>query len=352
MGKRTMYLWSQVIAKENLWLAFKKAARGKRSKPVVADFEYNLEENLLRLREELCSGEYRPGRYNSFPIHDPKRRLISAAPFRDRVVHHALVNVIEPLFERKFIFDTYANRIGKGTHRALDRCTYFMRRYRYVLPLDVVQFFPSIDHAFLLETLSSTICDERVLDLCRKIIASGQGVLKDEYQMVYFPGDNLLSYLRPRGLPIGNLTSQFWANVFLNPLDHFIKRELKCPAYLRYVDDMCLFSNDKAELHVWRTAVIHFLAGLRMTLHESSAQPRPCRTGVPFLGFQVYPEYRRLKRQKVIQAWWRLERLAEQRRNGEISIKDARIRVEAWVNHARYADSWGLRRAMLGKIHW
>ena len=123
-------------------MAYRKAARGKRGKPAAAGFEFRLEENLLALQEELRSGCYQPGPYVSFPIHDPKRRLISAAPFRDRVVHHALVNVIEPLFERRFIHDTYANRKGKGTHRALDRCTQYLRRYAYVLPIDVRQFFP------------------------------------------------------------------------------------------------------------------------------------------------------------------------------------------------------------------
>lgn len=350
MGKHYMRLWMQVVSPENLWLAFKKAARGKRSKPAVAAFEYELEENLLRLEALLRMDSYQPGGYHSFLIHDPKRRLISAAPFADRVVHHALVNVIEPLFERKFILDTYANRKGKGTHRALDRCTMFMRRYRYVLPLDLVQFFPSIDHAALMGVLGQTIGDERVLGLCQKIIASGSGVLANEYDQVYFPGDDLFAALRPKGLPIGNLTSQFWANVLLNPLDHFIKRELKCPGYLRYVDDMRLFSDRKAELHAWRRAVVDYLASLRLALHAGSAQPRPCRAGVPFLGFQVYPDHRRLKRQKAILARRRFRRLAEDYRQGQATQEQVRMRVQAWINHARSGDTWGLRRALLAEV--
>jgi len=154
------------------------------------------------LRDELESGTYQPGGYGSFIVHEPKRRKISAAPFRDRVVHHALMNVIGPPLERQFIFDSYANQVGKGTHRALNRCTYFMRRYyAYVLPCDVTQFFPSIDQAILRGILARTIKDEHVMSLIDKILASGEGILTDEYDMVYFSGDDLFSSLRPRGLP-------------------------------------------------------------------------------------------------------------------------------------------------------
>jgi len=203
------YLWERLTAFENLELAFHQAARGRRGRASAAEFERNLEVNLPMLRHELLACSYQPGKYVSFYIHDPKKRLISAAPFRDRVVHHALVNVIEPIFERKFIHDTYANRLGKGTHKALDRCTYFMRRYQYVLPLDICQFFPSIDLAILEGILRGVIRDARILRLCQQIIDSGQGVLADEYKMAWFPGDDLFAASRPRALPIGNLTSQF-----------------------------------------------------------------------------------------------------------------------------------------------
>ncbi len=215
-------LYSQVYSFENLWLAYRKARRGKRKKASVADFEYGLEDELLQLQAELESETWQPGPYRSFYIHEPKRRLISAAPFRDRVVHHTLCNVIEPLWERRFIFDSYANRRGKGTHRAIVRCSQFAHRYRYVLQCDVRQFFPSIDHEILLATLVRVIQDEKVLNLAERIICSGAGVLSEVYAMQWFPGDDLLAQLRPRGLPIGNLTSQFWANVYLNSFDHFV----------------------------------------------------------------------------------------------------------------------------------
>lgn len=350
--KEDPYLWEKLTSLWNLEQAFHLAAAGRRGRASVAEFERNLEVNLPLLREELLEGRYRPGGYVSFYIHDPKKRLISAAPFRDRVVHHALVNIIEPMFERKFIFDTYANRKGKGTHRALDRCTYYMRRFAYVLPMDVRQFFPSIDHAILLHTIAQTIPDPRVLHLCSQIIASGQGVLDGEYERVYFPGDDLFAAARPRGLPIGNLTSQFWANVYLNPLDHFIKRQLKCRGYDRYVDDMLLFSDDKGELHAWRSDVIQFLANLRLTIHEECAQPRPCRTGVPFLGFQVFPDHRRLKRRKVVHARRRLKAISKRYQAGAISIEKVKAHVVAWTNHASHGDTWNLRQTVLSEIRF
>ncbi|MEZ4679773.1 MAG: hypothetical protein R2932_36695 [Caldilineaceae bacterium] len=136
--------YAQLYAWENLLLAYRQAAKGKRGHANVAAFEYQLEENLLALQVELQEQRYQPGPYTSFYIHEPKRRLISAAPFRDRVIHHALCNLIEPHFERSFIDDSYANRVGKGTHRALDRAQYFARRHFYVLQCDVRQFFPAL----------------------------------------------------------------------------------------------------------------------------------------------------------------------------------------------------------------
>ena len=347
MSKRYYPLWNDATAFSNLLCAFRQAARGKRDRPAVVAFTLDLEEELLRLQAELRDCSYRPGTYVSFLIHEPNRRLISAAPIRDRVVHHALVNVIEPLFERQFIFDTYANRVGKGTHRALDRCTHFMRRFAFVLPVDVRQFFPSIDHAILEEILGRTLTDARVMDLSGQIIASGAGVQADEYEMVYFPGDDLFAVQRPRGLPIGNLTSQFWANVYLNGLDHFIKRELKCRGYVRYVDDLLLFADDKPTLHAWRKAVVAYLAGLRLTIHAESAQPRPGRVGLPFLGFQVFPDHRRLKRRNVVKARRRLETLSESYARGEAPLERVDASVQSWISHVNHGDTWGLRRALL-----
>jgi len=339
-------LYPQVYDWDNLLFAYRKASKGKRGNPAVAAFEYHLEDNLVRLRKELVAKTYHPGSYYSFYIHEPKRRLISAAPFKDRVAHHALCNVIEPFFERSFISGSYANRVGKGTHRALDRAQQFARRYPFVLQCDVRHFFPSIDHQILYGILARRIADSDVLWLADRILESGVGVLSEEYEMVYFPGDDLFAIHRPRGLPIGNLTSQFWANCYLNPFDHFVKRELRCRAYLRYVDDLLFFADARSTLWAWHQAIIECLARYRLTIHPS-AHPRPVSEGFPFLGFVVYPTHRRLKRRKGIAYRRKLRSLLDRYQAGEIPLERVHASVQGWVNHVRYGDTWGLRRAVL-----
>lgn len=346
MGVKTYRnLYPQVYAFENLYTAYRRARRGKRAKASVAAFERHEEEELLALQDELQAQSYQPGKYRTFYIHEPKRRLIAAAPFRDRVVHHALCQVIEPIWERLFIYDSYANRVGKGTHRALDRCQAYARRYPYVLQCDIQQFFPSIDHSILQSILAYRIHDTRVLWLCERILQSGQAV-----QLETIDADGTDGIGCQRGLPIGNLTSQFWANVYLNNFDHFIQRELHCHAYLRYVDDFLLFAERKETLWSWRWALIEFLAGLRLKLHENRAQVYPVQNGIPFLGFRVYPTHRRLKRRNHIHFRRRLRFLICQALETSEGWASLQASIAGWVNHVRYGDTWGLRRAILGKV--
>jgi len=341
---------ADVYAWDNLYLAYVKAARGKRGRGPTAAFHFNLEENLIELEAQLMHESYRPGRYVNFYIHEPKRRLISAAPFRDRVVHHALCQVIEPAFEASFIHHSYANRVGKGTHRALDACQAWMQQYRYVLPCDVRQFFPSIDHHLLQRTLNRRVQDGGIRRLIGLILRSGRGVLSEAYDMVHFADDDLFAAARPRGLPIGNLTSQFWANCYLNEFDHYVTRTLRCGPYLRYVDDFLLFANDKRTLWAWRSALIERLAGLRLTLHEESAQVRPTSEGVRFLGFVVYPTHRLLLRRKGVHFQRRLRALLVAYRRGKIRRERVDAAVRGWINHVRYGDTWGLRRTVLKTV--
>lgn len=340
-------LYPELASFANLHRAYHKARRGKRHTPAVAGFEFNLEHNLLALQEELQGETYTPGPYHSFHIRDPKRRLISAAPFRDRVVHHALCLVIEPLFERTFIGDSYANRVGKGTHKALDRAQAFARAYPYVLQCDVRQFFPSVDLAILEGLLGRKIADPQVMGLCKKILDGGAGVLRGEYEMVYFPGDDLLAAVRPRGLPIGNLTSQFWANVYLNELDQFIKRELRCRAYLRYCDDFLLFARGKRQLWEWKSAITERLAALRLTLHAASSTVYPVTNGIPFLGFRLYPDHRLLLRRNGMAFARRQRRCHRQIARGQMTRAEWETRLRGWIAHACHGDTWGLRRSLL-----
>jgi retron-type reverse transcriptase len=341
-------LYQQVFAWDNLLLAYHKAALGKRRHLSAALFEHQVADRLIDLQEDLANLTYQPGEYVHFMIHDPKQRKISAAPFRDRVVHHALCNVIEPIFKRGFIFDSYANRLGKGTHRAIDRLQAFAKQYRYVLRGDIVQHFPSVDHAILKDILFRRISEIDVRSLIEKIIDSGQGVLKDEYTMVWFKNDDLFAVNRSRGLPIGNLTSQFWSNCYLDPLDHFIKRVLKCRAYLRYVDDFALFSDNKCVLYAWKQQIIKYLAeNLRLTLHIAQTQVSQVLKGISWLGFVVYPSYRKVKARNVIKFARRLRLRWREYRMGKITFAEFNASVQGWINHVRYADTWGLRKKVL-----
>jgi RNA-directed DNA polymerase len=340
-----MNLNERMLDWQNLRRAYHNASRGKRGKAPVAAFETLLADHLLDLQGELAGQTYRPGRYRHFYVHEPKRRLISAAPFRDRVVHHALCNVSVPHFEKAFIANSFANRTGKGTHKALAACQQYSRGYKYALQCDVKQFFPSIDHAILRRTLKTMLPDESLLWLVDRILASGSGVLAEEYQMTYFPGDDIFAAARPRGLPIGNLTSQWWANCYLNPFDHFVRRELSCTAYLRYVDDFVLFSDSRSQLMDWQEAIISRLRRYRLTIHEESAYPREVNEGLPFLGFVVFPDHRRLKARKGHTFRRRL-----QHRVAHGTQRQVGASVQGWLNHARYGDTLGLRCAMLAEF--
>jgi retron-type reverse transcriptase len=263
------------------------------------------------------------------------------------VVHHALCNVLEPIWERSFIFDSYANRLRKGTHRAILRCHEFARENPYVLQCDIQKFFPSIDHSILREMIARKTPNPGVLWVIDQILVSGLSAQTEEPQMRWFPGDDLFSPLRPRGLPIGNLTSQFWANVYLNGFDHFVKRELRCKAYVRYVDDFLLFSHSKEVLWDWAEAIARKMDGLRLNLHP--LQVFPVRTGIPFLGFRIFPTHRRLKKKRGIAFQKRFRWKYDQMCRDEIPRDNLDTTVRSWVAHASWGDTWGLRRKILGK---
>ena len=219
----------------------------------------------------------------------------------------------------------------------------------YVLQCDIRQFFPSIDHAILRHILARKITNDGVLWLIDRILESGRGVLSEEYAMVYFPGDDLFAVNRPRGLPIGNLTSQFWANVYLNPFDHFVKRTLRCQGYVRYVDDFLFFAADKATLWHWKQAVQERLADFRLTIHPET-HPHPVAEGMPFLGFVIFPQRRRLKRRKGIYFQRKLRAMMAAYDAGETPLTSITASVQGWVNHVRYGNTVGLRKAVLGRL--
>jgi len=345
--KRIGNLWPRVIAFDNLYQAAYRVLRGKRGQVRAGLFFFDIEGELFRIQRELIHHTYKPGGYRTFWISDPKPRLISAASFRDRVVHHALVQVIEPVFERRFIHHSYACRTGRGNHRALAAFTRWARASRYVLKLDVHKFFPSIDHQILKQTIRRAIKDRDVLCLCDRII---DGSNHQEPVGLHFPGDDLLSPAnRRRGIPIGNLTSQFFANVYLDPLDHFIKERLGIRRYLRYVDDLACFGEDKQQLRDWRAAISGFLMGLRLRLNEGKSRIRRVKEGIEFLGFVVLPDRLRLNSRNTGRMRRRIRLLLRRYAQGSIAWNDVYASLQAWNAHAAHGDTWNLRGDVYGR---
>lgn len=214
--RRTGRLKDAFLSFENLYSAFKKAFKGTKNYAAF-QFAYQVEKELFQLHQELAQEVYLPGDYAYFTTYDPKERMISVAPFRDRVVHHALVNILEPIYEKRFIYDSYATRKGKGTHRAIRRAQEFLKSNHWYLKMDIRKYFDSINHQVLLAILRRTIKDAFILRLSEKIVAKG--------------GNGVTGVTGVTGLPIGNLTSQFFANVYLDIFDHYIKEDLRVKCY-------------------------------------------------------------------------------------------------------------------------
>lgn len=340
--KRYGNLWPSVIAFENLRQAAHQAQKGRRFAENVLAFNYDLESALWQLHRELADQSYQPGAYKTFKIRDPKPRLISAAPYRDRVVHHALCNVIMPLLERTLITQTYANRVGYGSHRALQQFTTFARGYRYCLQCDIQKYFPSIDHEILKSLIRRKIKCSETLWLIETIIdASNEQFPVTEY----FPGDHLLTPVqRRRGLPIGNLTSQFFANLYLSPFDHCVKEKLKLRHYLRYVDDFAAFSNDRGELAEAKVAMETSLATLRLKMHPIKSQLFETCHGASFLGFRVLPDRIRVRNDNLRRARQRLKALQRQYAAGEIDLAPLVQRLQSWESHLKHGNTYRLRR--------
>ena len=325
--------------------ACRRAAKGKRSKRNVAAFLANQEKEVLRLERELRSGNYRPGRYKTIEIFDPKHRIVSAAPFRDRVVHHALHAVCEPIFERGFIFDSYANRKGKGTHRAVSRCEKFRDRFKYVLHCDIYRYFPAIDHEILKRDLRRRIACDNTLNLIDCIIDASN---RQEPVHLYYPGDDLLTPLtRRRGIPIGNLSSQFFANVYLDGLDHYCKEVLRVKGYVRYVDDFVLFHDDRRQLEEWRQQISDYLEFRRLSLHPRKTYISSTNEPLKFLGFILVSDgRRRLPEENVRRFRNRLRGLRDLCRVNKIQCDKVKQRISAWIAHADHANTWRLRQAI------
>jgi RNA-directed DNA polymerase len=344
MPKRHDDLFGQIANFQALRDAARLAVLGKRKKPGASAFMANFEREILRLERQLLDGTYRPGRYVTIRVMDPKERMVSAAPFRDRVVHHALCAVVVPIFEAGFIGNSFANRTGKGTHKAIAAYERYRNRHAHVLRCDVFRYFPSIDFAILKAEFRRRIACARTLSLLDTIV---DGSNRQEPVNLYYPGDDLFApYERRRGLPIGNLTSQFFANLYLDRFDHWVTEVLRAP-YVRYVDDFALFHDDPVVLGEWRLRIERYFEGRRLRLHPRKTVILPTVEPSPFLGFVLLPDgRRRLPEDNVARFRGRLRGLRDRWRAGAVTPDEVDAKVRAWVAQASHADTWRLRQAI------
>ncbi|MBI4602811.1 MAG: group II intron reverse transcriptase domain-containing protein [Planctomycetes bacterium] len=326
--RRAGSLWPLVASFENLRRAALRAARGKRDRSTIARFLERLEPELLGLLRDLEQGTYQPGEPVRFTIRDPKERVISAAPFRDRVLHHAFIGPLEPVFERRMRPESFACRRGKGTHAALARARTLVRGHERFLKLDIERCFDSIRHDVVIETLERIVKDRRVLWLARTILRGPSSAAPTGV-----------------GLPIGSLTSQWFANLVLDRLDHFVTEELRCGAYVRYMDDFALFGDEKPRLRELLDHVRTFVEGrLRLRLKERANILAPVSEGLPFLGFRLYRGTVRVRPESLRRSKRRLAARVRACEHGEINEDRLAGCVRSIITRLASADTWNLRR--------
>ena len=313
--RRHGHLWKKIVSEENILAAFQKAAKGKSNKLNVQKFKLNLEANLQNIRQSLIDKTFRTATYFEKEIYEPKKRTIYVLPFFNRIVHHALLLVLGPIWEALFIKDSYASREGKGIHSGSNRAMEFVRRNKYCLKCDVSKFYPSIDHEILMNIIRRKIKDPDTLWLIDEIIHS-------------YPGG--------KNTPIGNYTSQWFGNLYLNELDQYVKNTLRVKDYIRYCDDFILFSDDKKFLRQCADAIEIFLAE-KLKLKLSKCELFPVKQGVDFLGYRHFDNYILLRKSTTKRVRKRLERLPKLYAGGKITAEQYRSSVGStwgWLKHA------------------
>lgn len=345
--KRYGNLYSLICSFENLCSAWQKARKASPNNPETLEFGFNLEKNLLDLQNELETGRYRPGRFRRFMINDPKPREICAAPFRDRVVHHAVYNVVEPIFDRSFIHDSFACRKDRGSHSAVERLSGFLEnpKNKFCLKCDISKYFFSVNHRILMPLIERKIKDARALALLGEIIKSNDRARLSRKRTGLPIEDG-------KGMPIGSLTSQLFANVYLAPLDYYAKFELNARYYIRYVDDFIFLSGDLKWLECIREKMRDFLAQkLKLTLHPSKAVIFPSKNGIDFLGFRVFSDRRKIRKSGLARFRKKFKSLRRGYFNGRVPLSEVVGSVASYIGHWRWADSRALRLKIFGGGH-
>lgn len=334
-------LFEQTISTENLFRAWKEFRRGKASKRDVMRFEYQLEQNIFELHRDLKSRKYSHGPYQGFYITDPKQRHIHKALVRDRVLHHAIYNKLYHLFNPTFIATSFSCRIGKGTHRGvfwLDKVVRKVsRNYTqpvFVLKCDIRKFFDSVDHSVLISILSKRIRDKDMMCLLVEVIesfCSGYSNLFDK-----------------KGIPLGNLTSQLFANIYMNELDQFIKHTLRASYYARYTDDFVIVSQDKEELDDILGPIRKFVSSkLKLELHPNKVSIRKLHNGVDFLGYIVLPHHKLLRRKTERRIYKGLLRKVQEYKDGKVDKDSVERSLHSYLGALSHADTYRAREDLI-----
>ncbi|MDP3026602.1 MAG: reverse transcriptase domain-containing protein [Nanoarchaeota archaeon] len=339
-------IYSKIYNLSNLILAWRKARKGKTKKKYVIEFEKDLIKNLLNLQKELKGKTYCPKPLVTFILRDPKTRKISKSAFRDRIVHHALHNVIEPIFDRIFIYDSCANRLGKGNLFALKRFYKFIKKisgngiiiknefednnfvYGYCFKADIKHYFDEVEHEILINILKRKIRDEKVIWLITKVLKNCNN--------------------EEKGMPLGNLTSQFFANVYLDKFDKFVKHNLKAKYYIRYVDDFVILHSSKEQLEEWKQEIDNFLKNeLKLELHSGKSRILPLSKGIDFVGFRNFYYFKLLRKRNLKKILVKIK----QYKKREISYEKILEIFQGWNAYAKWANSLTLRREVVQKIY-
>ncbi len=327
-------LFDKIVSLKNLEFAFKNARKGKTKKDYVIEFESKLRENLLQLHTELKEQTYQPKPLKTFILRDPKTRKISKSTFRDRVVHHAIYRVIESIFDKTFIDGCCANRISRGNLYALNLFDKYKRkvtknntRIAFCLKADIKHYFFEVNHKILLNILRKKIKDEKTINLINKI-------LKNYWD-------------EKKGMPLGNVTSQFFANVYLSELDYFVKYKLKAKYYVRYVDDFVILHNSKEQLEKWKVEISKFLEqNLKIELHPEKSRIIPLSKGVDFVGFRNFYYFRLLRKRNIKKMQIKIKLFRDELLSYEKLLES----FQGWNAYAKWANSYKLREKVLREV--
>lgn len=339
-------LYCKIYDNDNLLLAYKKARKGKTKKVYVREFEKDLENNLLSLHKELKNQTYSPKPLVTFILRDPKTRKISKSDFRDRVVHHALVRVIENIFDKAFVYDSCANRIGKGSLFGLKRFDEFKRKVTnnlkseaFCLKADIKHYFQEVDHTILINIIQRKIKDQKVIWLINQILSNLPAGKS---------GGGRTGLNSSKGMPLGNLTSQFFANIYLNELDYFVKHKLKAKYYIRYVDDFVLFHKSKQKLEKWKQDLDYFLNNnLKLELHKQKSRIINLSNGIDFVGFRNFWNYRLLRKRNIKN----MQNKVRKYKQGKLIKPKLLESFQGWNAYAKWANTYKLRRNVVREIY-